>query len=59
MVIDAGHISIESELVDKKAVRDIRNKRHQQYDREDFEHLEALMYDKFTVQLEDAQVSRL
>jgi vacuolar protein sorting-associated protein 13A/C len=58
MIIDAGHLSVESKLVDKAAVQSIRSKRHQQYSEGDFEQLESLMYDKFSVNLKDAQVSQ-
>ena len=56
IVLDAGHISVESELVDKQAVTSIRNKEHQNYDDEDFERLEALMYDRYHIKLESAQL---
>ena len=56
MIIDAGHISIESDLADKKAVQAIYQKRNQQYNEEDYQHLESLMYDKMSLKLQDAQV---
>ncbi|EKM61051.1 uncharacterized protein PHACADRAFT_156217 [Phanerochaete carnosa HHB-10118-sp] len=55
LIIDAGHIAIESELADKKAVQEISSKRKQQYSDEDYRRLESLMYDKLTVRLEAAQ----
>ncbi|KAF9453814.1 vacuolar protein sorting-associated protein 13 [Macrolepiota fuliginosa MF-IS2] len=55
LVIDAGHIAIESDLVDKEAIRSIQSKRNQQYDDEDYRQLESLMYDKLLLRLEDAQ----
>ncbi|KAL6309957.1 vacuolar protein sorting-associated protein 13 [Sparassis latifolia] len=55
LVIDAGHISIESELANKKAIQEIRAKRKQQYTDEDYKHLESMMYDRLTVKLKDAQ----
>ena len=57
MILDAGHISIESDLADKKAVQAIHTKRNQQYSDEDYQQLETLMYDKMSLKLEDAQVS--
>lgn len=57
LVIDAGHISIESDLVDKSAVQWVQLKRNQQYNDEDYRQLESLMYDKLTLRLEDAQVT--
>lgn len=56
IVLDAGHISVESELVDKAAVADIRSKEHQQYEDEDYERLESLMYDRYHIKLESAQL---
>jgi hypothetical protein len=56
LVIDAGHIAIESELADKEAIRAIHLKRNQKYSDEDYQQLESLMYDKLTLRLEAAQV---
>lgn len=58
LVIDAGQISIVSELANKKAIQEIQAKRKQQYTDEDYKHLEAMMYDKLLVKLQSAQVSR-
>ncbi|EIW86715.1 vacuolar protein sorting-associated protein 13 [Coniophora puteana RWD-64-598 SS2] len=55
LVIDAGHISVESKLVDKEAIRAIQAKRNQQYGEEDYKRLESLMYDKMILRLEAAQ----
>ena len=55
LVIDAGHISIESRLADKKAVQEINAKRKQQYSEADYRRLESMMYDQLSVRLEDAQ----
>ncbi len=57
MVIDAGHISIVSDLASKEAVQEIHSKRKKQYTAEDYERLESMMYDRLTVKLEAAQVS--
>lgn len=56
LVIDAGHISIESRLANKKAVQEIIAKRKQKYSEEDHRRLEAMMYDQLLVRLQDAQV---
>jgi vacuolar protein sorting-associated protein 13A/C len=56
LVIDAGHISIESDLADKDAVREIHMKRNQQYSDDDYKRLESLMYDKLSLKLKAAQV---
>lgn len=59
LIVDAGHIAIESQLANKKAVQEIIAKRKQQYSDEDYRRLESLMYDKLTVRLESAQVLSL
>lgn len=56
IVLDAGHIAIESDLVAKEALASIKAKEAQQYTEEDFRNLESLMYDRFTVRLEAAQL---
>ncbi|KAH6917385.1 vacuolar protein sorting-associated protein vps13 [Coprinopsis sp. MPI-PUGE-AT-0042] len=55
LIVDAGHIAIESQLGDKKAIQTIHQKRNQQYTDEDYKRLESLMYDKLLLNLEDAQ----
>ena len=55
-MLDAGHIAVESELVDKADVENIRSKEKQQYSDEDFERLESLMYDRYHIKLEAAQL---
>ncbi|KAI0639418.1 vacuolar protein sorting-associated protein 13 [Trametes polyzona] len=55
LVIDAGHISIGSELASKEAIQEIHAKRKQQYTEADYKHLESMMYDRLTVRLEAAQ----
>lgn len=56
LILDAGHISVTSELVDKATINDIQSKQKQQYTEEDFKRLEALMYDKFLLKLDSTQV---
>lgn len=58
LVVDAGHISITSELASKEALRQIQAKRKKQYTDADYKHLESMMYDRLKVQLEAAQVRR-
>ncbi|RPD62925.1 vacuolar protein sorting-associated protein 13 [Lentinus tigrinus ALCF2SS1-6] len=55
LVIDAGHISIVSELASKEAIQEIHAKRRKQYTAKDYEHLESMMYDRLTVKLQAAQ----
>jgi vacuolar protein sorting-associated protein 13A/C len=56
LILDAGHISVTSELVDKDTLRDIQAKQTHQYTDEDFRKLENLMYDKFNLKLHSTQV---
>ncbi|TBU65089.1 vacuolar protein sorting-associated protein 13 [Dichomitus squalens] len=55
LIVDAGHISIVSELASKEAIREIQLKRKKQYTEADYKHLESMMYDRLKVQLEAAQ----
>jgi vacuolar protein sorting-associated protein 13A/C len=57
MILDAGHISIESQLVPKETMREIDAKKKRQYTDDDYTQLESLMYDRFSVKLHSAQVS--
>ncbi|KAL4070939.1 vacuolar protein sorting-associated protein 13 [Scleroderma citrinum] len=43
LILDAGHISIESDLVEKNILREIQAKRNQQYNEEDYTRLESMM----------------
>jgi vacuolar protein sorting-associated protein 13A/C len=56
LILDAGHVSVTSELVDKDTLRDIQAKQQQQYTDDDFHKLENLMYDKFNLKLHSTQV---
>jgi vacuolar protein sorting-associated protein 13A/C len=42
--------------VDKQVLKEIHLKRSQKYNEEDYRRLESLMYDKFFLRLESAQV---
>lgn len=56
LILDAGHVSVRSDLIDKKTLEEVQSKQKQQYTDMDFKKLENLMYDKFQVQLQDTQV---
>ena len=56
LILDAGHVSLNSELVDKDTMRDIQSKQKKKYNEEDFKQLEGLMYDKFLLKLDSTQV---
>lgn len=57
IVLDAGHISVVSKLADKSATNEVKAKEKQEYSDEDYVRLESLMYDKYYIELESAQVS--
>lgn len=52
-IVDAGHISVVSQLVDKAKIEEMKLKIH--YDDDDWHQLKTLMYDTFTLTLQDAQ----
>ncbi|KAH0564849.1 hypothetical protein GP486_001757 [Trichoglossum hirsutum] len=56
LIVDAGHVSLISELVDKGTIKEIQSKQRQQYSEEDYRRLEGLMYDRFQLKLESTQV---
>ncbi|EPS41948.1 hypothetical protein H072_4103 [Dactylellina haptotyla CBS 200.50] len=56
LIIDAGHVSLISDLVQKDAVQEIQSKQSAQYTEADYEKLESLMYDKFLLQLQSTQI---
>ena len=57
IVLDSGHISLESKLVDKELISQIQSKTNKGNSEKDFKELESLMYDRFTVQLSSTQVN--
>jgi len=56
MILDAGHISVQSKLVDHETMKEIQAKQRQSYTDEDLEKLKSLMYDKFLVKLSSTQL---
>ncbi|KXJ86769.1 hypothetical protein Micbo1qcDRAFT_218953 [Microdochium bolleyi] len=56
MILDAGRINVDSELVDKATLKQVQDKQNQTYSDDDFKQLESLMYDKFIVKLTSTQV---
>ena len=56
LIVDAGHVALNSDLVDKDTLRDIQSKQKTQYSEQDFRQLEGLMYDKFLLKLSSTQV---
>ena len=56
LILDVGHVSLNSELVDKETLRDIQSKQKTKYSEQDFKQLEGLMYDKFSLKLDSTQL---
>ena len=56
LILDAGHVSLNSELVDKERLQEIQAKEGKQYSEKDHQELEGLMYDKFLLKLHSTQV---
>jgi vacuolar protein sorting-associated protein 13A/C len=56
LILDAGHISVNSKLVDKATMKEIQSKQSQTYTDDDYKRLESLMYDKFLVKLTSTQL---
>ncbi|KAG9239707.1 putative vacuolar protein sorting-associated protein 13 [Amylocarpus encephaloides] len=56
LILDAGHISVNSQLVDKETIKEIQSKQKQAYTDDDYKRLESLMYDKFLVKLSSTQL---
>ncbi|KJZ79741.1 hypothetical protein HIM_01210 [Hirsutella minnesotensis 3608] len=56
IIVDAGHIHVNSQLVDQDTMKEIQSKQRQSYSEEDFKRLESVMYDKFIVKLTSTQV---
>ena len=55
LIIDAGHIAIESELAERKTIQNILLKRQQDRSGEESQRLVDESYDKFSLRLEAAQ----
>ena len=56
IVLDAGYIAVSSDLVPKTALAEIKSKENKNYTDADFERLEALVYDKYHIELKSAQL---
>lgn len=56
MIIDSGHINVDSQLADEDVVNDIKSKEIKNYSKQDVKTLEDLMYDKFNLQLSQTKV---
>ncbi|KTW25717.1 hypothetical protein T552_03329 [Pneumocystis carinii B80] len=56
IILDAGHISLESNLVEKEKIREIQSKHNKVYSQKDYSNLKSLMYDKFSLKFESIQL---
>lgn len=56
LILDAGHISVNSELVDRQTMKDLQAKQKRQYEEGDYKELEHLLYDRFLLKLDSTQV---
>lgn len=56
LVLDAGHIAVESKLADQDQLKEVQSKRGRQYNDDDFRQLENLMYDQLSLRLESTQL---
>lgn len=56
LIVDAGHIHVESQLVEQDTMKEIQSKQRQAYSDDDYKKLESVMYDKFIVKLTSTQV---
>jgi len=52
-ILDAGHINIVSDLVEKNKIKEYKDK--EKYTKDDWKNLNELLYDQFKFSLEDAQ----
>jgi len=55
-VLDAGHINVMSDLVDKQKIKEIKGADKSTFGELDWEKLNAFLFDRFELQLEDAQM---
>lgn len=56
IVLDAGHIAVETNLANQEQLRDLQAKRGRAFSDEDYRQLEGLLYDRYSVKLEAAQL---
>lgn len=55
-ILDAGHISIMSDLISQSKYEEIKNEQKDSYTEEDWKKLNTYMFDKYTLSLHDAQI---
>lgn len=55
-ILDAGHISIISDLIPKSKYQEIKDEQKDSYTEDDWKKLNSYMFDKYTLSLHDAQI---
>lgn len=55
-VLDAGHISIISDLIPKEKYQELKNEKKDNYTEKDWKKLNTYMFDKYNLSLHDAQI---
>lgn len=55
-ILDAGHISIVSDLISKEKSEQIKEEKKDTYTEDDWKALNTFMYDKYNLTLQDAQI---
>ena len=56
LILDAGRVSVNSELINKETLKELQDKQRQSNSDADLKKLESLMYDRFIVKLTSTQV---
>ncbi|CAK9783702.1 putative late endosome to vacuole transport-related protein [Cutaneotrichosporon oleaginosum] len=56
LVLDAGHIAVDSKLADQEQLNEVQAKRGRQYSDDDYKQLEELMYDRVLLKLDSTQL---
>jgi vacuolar protein sorting-associated protein 13A/C len=57
MVVDLGHLHMKSDLVSKEEKEFVLKKQGEILTDEEFDKLKSMMFDKFTVQMQNMQAS--
>ncbi|QPG76144.1 hypothetical protein FOA43_003530 [Brettanomyces nanus] len=55
-VLDVGHLSVKSDLANKEMIKKISGNDKRSYTEKDWDEMTTFLYDKFNLQLQDAQV---
>ncbi|BEI82300.1 hypothetical protein CcaverHIS002_0301680 [Cutaneotrichosporon cavernicola] len=56
LILDAGHIAVDSKLADQDKLNEVQAKRGRQYSDDDYKQLEELMYDRVLLKLDSTQL---